>query len=740
MWVMSQPSVSLPKRAFVKTLCVFLVVMLLVSAAIALAGLSISTRFTLESTNTMKQDMLEVYQQEVENKLTNLSQQVNLFLLDSEVWELIYSRTDKRDYILIRNVLQKVKSKYYMDALVESVYFFDQAHDYVLADAYYHKEDFYDSIALTQAFADSTPVSDTRFVQGKEIFSIIYRPLTTSGGNPVTIVVNIAVSMLAEILPFSERVGDFVMINSRGSVIYASQTNIPLESLIKQANDMNDSIGIVTGNSRKYLAVKTGNSVLGTELMIFQDYESATFAEAMLRSMILPVISLVIIGAVVLTIIATCYLYHPLKELVARVSRIPSADKEEKASNEYALIDQVVDHLITKKNEMEIKYQEASSYQDSYYLQEFLISPFFNRIDFETMLKRRGVSFDLPAYFLLVIDLHNQTQEAIQRVILPPAELYPTSVRIIANQIDRERVAIIFNTEISWEFPGEMLLIIKQWFNDQGWDACLYRSTVFTDLSELPMVYNTCDKMLEQKFFYGYNIIVNEQVKVMGGTALLDDRWENELIGAVKTADGQKAHEILDSIISRLNVSGLPDAVDFVKFKLVQICVNIMSSMFNSTYDLQDIVTSPSYDIFRRLRKGKTIQDVKSELNNIVDLTVARIAQLTRHRNFKLVQRAVAFIGENLTRDISLDDISSSVYLTSNYFCGVFKAEMNMTVMDYITHKRIELACQHLLEHPKMQIKDLSTLLGYNSVQSFIRQFKKIMNTTPEQYRKENMQ
>ena len=43
---------------------------------------------------------------------------------------------------------------------------------------------------------------------------------------------------------------------------------------------------------------------------------------------------------------------------------------------------------------------------------------------------------------------------------------------------------------------------------------------------------------------------------------------------------------------------------------------------------------------------------------------------------------------------------------------------------------------QELLKNPDLLIKDIASMVGYNTIQSFTRYFKKYYHVTPEQWKK----
>ena len=66
---------------------------------------------------------------------------------------------------------------------------------------------------------------------------------------------------------------------------------------------------------------------------------------------------------------------------------------------------------------------------------------------------------------------------------------------------------------------------------------------------------------------------------------------------------------------------------------------------------------------------------------------------------------------------------------------SLFKEYTNMSILEYITETKIKYAAR-LLKRTDMNILYISTYLGYDSIASFNRNFKRILGVTPSEYRK----
>jgi len=105
------------------------------------------------------------------------------------------------------------------------------------------------------------------------------------------------------------------------------------------------------------------------------------------------------------------------------------------------------------------------------------------------------------------------------------------------------------------------------------------------------------------------------------------------------------------------------------------------------------------------------------------------------HENH-VVTEAKEFIRLNYKKDISLDELSRNLNLSPYYFSKLFKEEVGITFMDYLTNLRIERA-KELLSGSTQTMKEICSEIGYADPNYFSRIFKKNMGMTPTEYREQ---
>jgi len=115
------------------------------------------------------------------------------------------------------------------------------------------------------------------------------------------------------------------------------------------------------------------------------------------------------------------------------------------------------------------------------------------------------------------------------------------------------------------------------------------------------------------------------------------------------------------------------------------------------------------------------------------DQILQRIEAIREERGHQSLDRALDFIEQNFTQDISLSDVSEKAGMNPSYFSQLFKEKMGDSFVKYLTQLRLEYAKKLLDEGYK--VAEVSERVGYTNARYFGDTFKKNTGMTPSQYR-----
>lgn len=94
----------------------------------------------------------------------------------------------------------------------------------------------------------------------------------------------------------------------------------------------------------------------------------------------------------------------------------------------------------------------------------------------------------------------------------------------------------------------------------------------------------------------------------------------------------------------------------------------------------------------------------------------------------------VDYIERNIKKGISLEDVANHVNISTYYLSKIFKKEMGVNFITYITDRKMELA-KEMLTTTDVPVLNIALDLAYNEANYFSKAFKKKTGYTPSEYR-----
>lgn len=137
--------------------------------------------------------------------------------------------------------------------------------------------------------------------------------------------------------------------------------------------------------------------------------------------------------------------------------------------------------------------------------------------------------------------------------------------------------------------------------------------------------------------------------------------------------------------------------------------------------------------------RSKKLSDaliVKDRLMNAVLMLMSTMpgVELTGRKYTQCVTDALEYIHENLSIQISVDELCRAVYAAKSTLNKKFSEEVGMSIGTYID-REIMLRCEQLLIDSDLSIRQISDKFGFCDQFYFSRRFKSRFGVTPQKYR-----
>jgi AraC-like DNA-binding protein len=146
------------------------------------------------------------------------------------------------------------------------------------------------------------------------------------------------------------------------------------------------------------------------------------------------------------------------------------------------------------------------------------------------------------------------------------------------------------------------------------------------------------------------------------------------------------------------------------------------------------------YQLERELH-GKSLEFLESArillLLLIFDLAKLASPQLKQglHQSKPLLKKVFDFIDSYYCNPISLLDVAKEVNLSPGYLTEIVRRETGLTVLNWITKRRMSEA-RRLLVVSALPVHEVASAVGYLDTGHFIRQFRRHHGKTPQTWRR----
>ncbi len=158
-------------------------------------------------------------------------------------------------------------------------------------------------------------------------------------------------------------------------------------------------------------------------------------------------------------------------------------------------------------------------------------------------------------------------------------------------------------------------------------------------------------------------------------------------------------------------------------FENVQKAINLGFSAFL----LKPVLRSELKQIFKRI----SIHSLSTNTNYFIEKNDAP----TNADLANPIESSIQYIQKHFKEPITLNMVADSVYLSPSHFSRLFKEEMGVTFIEYLTAYRVEQS-KSLLKMTSLPIEVIAHQMGFTSAGYFATTFKKSEGCTPTKYRR----
>lgn len=420
-------------------------------------------------------------------------------------------------------------------------------------------------------------------------------------------------------------------------------------------------------------------------------------------------------------------LYSPVEELL---NSAPMRERSEKTVDEFQIIRANMEKITELGDLLHTTMEENNSLMSIQSYKELLFAQNPRRADLEP--------FDEPMadYCVALGETLSPTDEyAFQAIALQKGITYDFVARrdnLFFINLDYNRYALIIRASSQDTAKAILNALLRQMESDDRLADSEHRivlSDIHQGLNQLHVCYQEALRILEYRYLHTNSRLITYQEisSIDAVTYSYPLQTENRLIQCA--LDGKEEAIVIFENVIRENIRDKDLSKETLQ-NLIYALIGTLSRIF------QELKTSPEELLGRKLDYKYLYNHwndsaVFIQIKEVLEEIIHTVSQRESCRSQELLDKMLGYIYQNYSDNIMLNDLADYLNISPKY-CGIlFKQLSDNNFKDFLNRYRVEKSIEILKENPSIKILDLSTMVGFNSSNSFIRVFNKYVGVSP---------
>lgn len=213
----------------------------------------------------------------------------------------------------------------------------------------------------------------------------------------------------------------------------------------------------------------------------------------------------------------------------------------------------------------------------------------------------------------------------------------------------------------------------------------------------------------------------------------LSMQHERKLVGYIRLGEREKVKKFLNHILGDIFLNGADDLA-MIKMRLLELLTG-MSRVGLQAGAPAESLTEQYFQAVNDLQDASDNDVIYSWTMNIFDRMMDVIYISRDNAEYHSVRQVIEYLQEHYNEDLTLEDVARKVHISPSRLSHLFKDELGLTIIEYLTDIRITAAKQ-MLENSDLMVKQIAEKVGYQEASYFTRVFKKNTGVSPAEYRR----
>jgi len=485
--------------------------------------------------------------------------------------------------------------------------------------------------------------------------------------------------------------------------------------------------------------------------LVFTPSDQISRKVAFIRNITIWVCAALFVVSFLLTWVISMKLYSPIKEIVTTIQNESSTNRGPKLkTDEMSYILRHVKYVMERNKSLDSSMKKVEpSFRDNYLRSLILGIP--NR-----MISESGSGFKLNwpfSNFAVVVVQISSEQTA------SPADLSRDSMTIeflryleevlhdtegmigVLTYIGKTQVTILVNLQshhILDAFLREVEKQIGRYTDTYHCSITLGVGGFCKAMTQINDSYEEALKALRSRKIntrpqiIHFNKLEEKQASKSSG---LNYSIENEkqLIFSVLAGDYKKVEESINIIIAN---NLIEDTTYNQLIALFDHFIGTASKILNKDKGIKPTLKKDLLH-YHRYNKPDTLVAMRQSVLEMYEEITDAFSLKRRKKGEDLRERLIQYLQDNYhVPELSLDSIADEFGLNPKYISRYFKEQTGTNYIDYLNMFRINKAKELLVSEEKLKVLNISKMVGFYNVNTFIAAFKRAEGMTPNTFRK----
>lgn len=311
----------------------------------------------------------------------------------------------------------------------------------------------------------------------------------------------------------------------------------------------------------------------------------------------------------------------------------------------------------------------------------------------------------------------------------------------LAERLLQEGLALFEKHAIVTSFSDELVMIFRRWDYDvrcdlqahlEEWER-KYDITICAGLSlmvspsQIGSNYKDARKKREAGLFWRQQGLLVIDNAVDGPREIECEAIQKQIRENLLERKPEKAKAIFRQFLSEAKQRICQP--EYVHAAVIKIANNLVEKYAEYIIS-DDDANLLRKDFINQVNQTASVCDLEQCLCSLIDELESRGGSLEQNQAEQAVKWAVEYININYHKDLALEQFSEKLFMSTGYFCRIFKKYAGEGYATYLTNVRLQKAKEILLTG-KYTVTEVARMVGFRDASYFSSVFKKHYHQSP---------